>query len=242
METEIKKILVVDDHEEIRELVQRFLNMHNFNTFVAEDSKSMRAIMEKEQIDLLVLDIMLPGDDGLSICKKLREEKNNIPIIMLTAMTEDTDKIVGLEIGADDYLTKPFNSRELLARIKALLRRTTTVGESKPIKLSKYFFCTGTLDITKRELSSQKGEIITLSTAEYDLLITFLQNPQKTLSRDFLLDIARGREAQIFDRSIDTLVSRLRKKLKSVNEEECIKTVWGGGYCFTAEVTNDTIS
>ena len=240
--TESVNILVVDDHADIRELIKRFLDQHCFNTFTACDGDEMRAILKNNHIDLIVLDLMLPKEDGLSICRKLRENGNNVPIIMLTAMIGETDKIIGLELGADDYLTKPFNPRELLARIKAVLRRSDNIQKTEPQKtLKHYFFDQWTLDVLKRELIDPNKTIISLSTAEYELLITFLQHPHETLSRDQLLDQARGREAQVFDRSIDTLISRLRKKLKTENDNcnEIIKTVWGGGYCFIAEVTND---
>ena len=240
--TESVNILVVDDHADIRELIKRFLDQHCFNTFTACDGDEMRAILKNNHIDLIVLDLMLPKEDGLSICRKLRENGNNVPIIMLTAMIGETDKIIGLELGADDYLTKPFNPRELLARIKAVLRRSDNIQKTETKKTIKhYFFDQWTLDVLKRELIDPNKTIISLSTAEYELLITFLQHPHETLSRDQLLDQARGREAQVFDRSIDTLISRLRKKLKTENDNsnEIIKTVWGGGYCFIAEVTND---
>ena len=240
--TESVNILVVDDHADIRELIKRFLDQHCFNTFTACDGDEMRAILKNNHIDLIVLDLMLPKEDGLSICRKLRENGNNVPIIMHTAMIGETDKIIGLELGADDYLTKPFNPRELLARIKAVLRRSDNIQKTETQKtLKHYFFDQWTLDVLKRELIDPNKTIISLSTAEYELLITFLQHPHETLSRDQLLDQARGREAQVFDRSIDTLISRLRKKLKTENDNsnEIIKTVWGGGYCFIAEVTND---
>ncbi len=240
--TESVNILVVDDHADIRELIKRFLDQHCFNTFTACDGDEMRAILKNNHIDLIVLDLMLPKEDGLSICRKLRENGNNVPIIMLTAMIGETDKIIGLELGADDYLTKPFNPRELLARIKAVLRRSDNIQKTETQKtLKHYFFDQWTLDVLKRELIDPNKTIISLSTAEYELLITFLQHPHETLSRDQLLDQARGRAAQVFDRSIDTLISRLRKKLKTENDNcnEIIKTVWGGGYCFIAEVTND---
>ena len=231
--TESVNILVVDDHADIRELIKRFLDQHCFNTFTACDGDEMRAILKNNHIDLIVLDLMLPKEDGLSICRKLRENGNNVPIIMLTAMIGETDKIIGLELGADDYLTKPFNPRELLARIKAVLRRSDNIQKTETQKtLKHYFFDQWTLDVLKRELIDPNKTIISLSTAEYELLITFLQHPHETLSRDQLLDQARGREAQVFDRSIDTLISRLRKKLKTENDNcnEIIKTVWGKGY------------
>ncbi len=233
-------ILIVDDHEDIRELVQRFLSQHGFKTTTAENAEEMRKCMEKENFQLLVLDVMMPGEDGLSVCRNLRSAGNNIPIIMLTAMSEDTDLIVGLELGADDYITKPFNPRELLARIKAVLRRSELNEENvKPSTIKYYHFNGWTLDIRKRELINPTGSCISISTAEFELLSTFMQHPNETLSRDQLLDLARGREAQVFDRSIDTLISRLRRKLNSVANDdiEFIKTVWGGGYCFIGDVT-----
>ncbi len=231
-------ILVVDDHADIRELVQRFLEKHGFTASTAENGTEMRKLMQTENFDLIVLDIMMPGEDGLTICRSLREAGNKIPIIMLTAMNEDTDLIVGLELGADDYLTKPFNPRELLARIRAVLRRTDNVKEpeDQPTNIKFYNFSNWTLDMNKRELYDANGSLVDLSTAEFELLTTFLRHPQKTLSRDQLLDLARGREAQVFVRSIDTLVSRLRRKLKNSDNAELIKTVWGGGYCFISEV------
>lgn len=238
---EIPNILIVDDHAEIRDLVKRFLEKHNMVSFTAGDGKQMREMLHKENIDLVILDIMLPQEDGLTICKKLRAEGNNIPIIMLTAMTEETDRIVGLEIGADDYVTKPFNPRELIARIKAVLRRAEPIVNNQTNENKNYHFANLILDTQRRELLNNDQQSISLSTAEYELLLTFLQNPQRTLSRDFLLDVARGRESQVYDRSIDTLISRLRKKLKeSVNNDEyseVIKTVWGGGYCLICEVS-----
>lgn len=231
-------ILVVDDHEEIRELVKRFLEQHGLPTFVAKDGVEMRSILDKNKISLIVLDLMLPNEDGFSICKSMRNNGNNIPIIMLTAMSDETDRIVGLELGADDYLTKPFNPRELLARIKAILRRSENSTPSKK-EIKFYYFDGFKLDIQKREISNENNEKTPLSTAEYELLLTFLQKPQTTLSRDLLLDLARGRESQVFDRSIDTLISRLRKKIKKTDNSDIIKTVWGGGYCLISEVTHD---
>jgi len=238
----MSQILVVDDHEDIRELVKRFLDQHGYPTFTACDGVEMKHVLETQNIDLIVLDIMMPGEDGFSLCKSLRQRNIQTPVIMLTAMTDDTEMIVGLEIGADDYLTKPFNPRELLARIKAVLRRTsltqasTATNEDQPP--IKYVFGSWQLDINKRELSFKgENDTISLSTAEYDLLHVFLQHPQTTLSRDQLLDWARGRSAQVFDRSIDTLISRLRKKLRHDDKtEDIIKTVWGGGYNLASTV------
>ncbi len=240
--THVPQIAVVDDHQDIRDLVKRFLEQHGVKAITARDGKELDALLQSTKPDLIVLDIMLPGEDGVSICKRLRSAGNRIPVIMLTAMSEDTDRIVGLEIGADDYMTKPFNPRELLARIKAVLRRAAgSSGEETVSKNLKYYkFINLRLDVQKRELTEANGTLIALSTAEYDLLLTFLTHPSETLSRDQLLDLARGRTAQVFDRSIDTLVSRLRKKLReSTDSQDIIKTVWGGGYCFTAEIEHE---
>jgi two-component system OmpR family response regulator len=237
-----QNILIVDDHEEIRELVQRFLQQHGFNATTAENATEMKKLLQENHFDLIVLDIMLPDEDGLSICKSLRSSNNQIPIIMLTAVADDSDLIIGLELGADDYITKPFNPRELLARIRAVLRRFEEQNNNKTIESQKkyYYFSNCYLDTNKRILHNQQEDSINLSTAEFNLLLTFIQHPQTTLSRDQLLDLARGRESQLFDRSIDTLISRLRRKLKILEpSEELIKTVWGGGYCFICEVTSN---
>ena len=241
----IPLILVVDDHADIRDLVKRFLEQHGYKANAVQDGPSMKKYLTENAPDLIVLDLMLPGEDGFSLCKGLRQKGCTIPIIMLTAMNEDTDRIIGLELGADDYLTKPFNPRELLARVRAVLRRTqtsSTTNAQQPAEkvIHFYHFNSWTLDIQKRELTDSNGILISLSTAEYDLITTFLQHPQETLSRDQLLDEARGRSSQVFDRSIDTLVSRLRKKLRNTTDvPEMIKTVWGGGYCLIAEVTTE---
>lgn len=230
-------ILIVDDEREIRELLSRFLGEHGYRTSVAANGKAMEQILGQASVDLIVLDLMLPGDDGLVLCRQLRSH-SNLPVIMLTAMGEETDRIIGLEMGADDYLPKPFNPRELLARIKAVLRRFHSTPDSHEaagsgqIRFDRWLF-----DTRKRELIDEAGITLSLSTAEYDLLMAFAGHPQRILSRDQLLDLARGRDAQLFDRSIDTLVSRLRRKLElDPKNPELIKTVWGGGYLFTAEV------
>ncbi|MFA7261298.1 MAG: winged helix-turn-helix domain-containing protein, partial [Aeromonas bestiarum] len=181
---------------------------------------------------------MMPGEDGLTLCRELRA-KSSLPIIMLTAMGEETDRIIGLEMGADDYLAKPFNPRELLARIKAVMRRTQVEPQPAPETLTRDLrFDRWLLDINRRELVDEEGVGLSLSTAEFDLLRVFLERPQRVLSRDQLLDLARGREAVAFDRAIDTLVSRLRRKLeRDPKNPELIKTIWGGGYLFAADVT-----
>ncbi len=231
-------ILVVDDHSEIRDLLKRFLEQHGLRVSCARDGKEMKRLLEEREFDLLVLDLMMPGEDGLTLCRELRV-KSNLPIIMLTAMGEETDRIIGLEMGADDYLAKPFNPRELLARIKAVMLRTQADNQPAAETLTRDLrFDRWLLDVNRRELVDEDGVGLSLSTAEFDLLKVFLERPQRVLSRDQLLDLARGREAVAFDRAIDTLVSRLRRKLeRDPKNPELIKTIWGGGYMFSADVT-----
>ena len=233
-------ILVVDDHSEIRDLLKRFLEQHGMRVSCARDGKEMKRLLDEREFDLLVLDLMMPGEDGLTLCRELRV-KPRLPIIMLTAMGEETDRIIGLEMGADDYLAKPFNPRELLARIKAVMRRTQAEIQPVPEALTRDLrFDRWLLDINRRELVDEEGVGMSLSTAEFDLLKVFLERPQRVLSRDQLLDLARGREAVAFDRAIDTLVSRLRRKLeRDPKNPELIKTIWGGGYLFAADVTQE---
>lgn len=230
-------ILVVDDHSEIRDLLKRFLEQHGLRVSCARDGKEMKRLLEEREFALLVLDLMMPGEDGLTLCRELRA-KSSLPIIMLTAMGEETDRIIGLEMGADDYLAKPFNPRELLARIKAVMRRTQADNQPAAETLTRDLrFDRWLLDINRRELVDEDGVGLSLSTAEFDLLKVFLERPQRVLSRDQLLDLARGREAVAFDRAIDTLVSRLRRKLeRDPKNPELIKTIWGGGYMFSADV------
>ncbi len=231
-------ILVVDDNKEIRDLLGRFLRKHDLKVTTARDGYEMRECLRNGPVDLIVLDLMLPGDDGLKLCRELRSE-SSVPIIMLTAMGEETDRIVGLEMGADDYVTKPFNPRELLARIKAVLRRTTMAGErlDQPSTGGRILrFADWTLDLVRRELRSPDGALVELTTGEYDLLIAFVENPQRILSRDHLLDVTRSRAASAFDRAIDVQVSRLRRKVEMEPEQSMIKTVRGAGYIFTVPV------
>ena len=233
-------ILVVDDHSEIRDLLKRFLEQHGMRVSCARDGKEMKRLLDEREFDLLVLDLMMPGEDGLTLCRELRV-KSRLPIIMLTAMGEETDRIIGLEMGADDYLSKPFNPRELLARIKAVMRRTQAESLPVPETLTRDLrFDRWLLDVNRRELVDEEGVGMSLSTAEFDLLKVFLERPQRVLSRDQLLDLARGREAVAFARAIDTLVSRLRRKLeRDPKNPELIKTIWGGGYLFAADVTQE---
>ncbi|MCG8274714.1 response regulator [Aquamicrobium sp. NLF2-7] len=231
-------ILIVDDHREIRELVSRALAKEGFRVSAAADGRAMRKVMADARIDLIVLDLMLPGEDGLSLCRALRAE-SNVPIIMLTAKGDEIDRVVGLEVGADDYVPKPFGSRELIARIRAVLRRTQNDGATdQPHRPKRYCFDRWRLDTGARELQREDEITVPLSTGEFDLLLALIERPGRVLSRDQLLDLARGRTANSFDRSIDTQVSRLRKKLEvEPNDPKIIKTVWGDGYIFAAEVT-----
>jgi two-component system OmpR family response regulator len=232
-------ILIVDDHREIRDLVSRALTKEGFRVSTAADGRAMQKIVADSRIDLILLDLMLPGEDGLSLCRTLRAE-SNVPIIMLTAKGEEVDRVIGLEMGADDYLSKPFGSRELIARIKAVLRRsreTMSKGDSEQ-KPKSYHFDRWGLDTGARALLRDDGVTVPLSTGEFDLLIALVERPQRVLNRDQLLDLARGRAAAGLDRSIDTQVSRLRKKLEiDPGDPQLIKTVWGGGYMFTPAVS-----
>ncbi|HUZ63059.1 MAG TPA: response regulator [Acetobacteraceae bacterium] len=231
-------ILIVDDHREIRDLVGRALTREGFRTTAVADGRAMRKALADGRIDLILLDLMLPGEDGLSLCRAVRAE-SDIPIIMLTAKGEEVDRVIGLELGADDYLPKPFGSRELIARIRAVLRRSrATAAEARSAPQPQcYRFDRWTLNTESRDLLREDGVTVPLSTGEYDLLIALVKRPQRVLSREQLLDLARGRAATAFDRSIDTQVSRLRRKLeRDPAQPALIKTVWGGGYLFAAKV------
>ncbi|KAB2919245.1 MAG: response regulator [Hyphomicrobiaceae bacterium] len=234
-------ILIVDDHRDIRDLVSRALTKEGFRVSVAADGRAMRKVLSDSRIDLILLDLMLPGEDGLSLCRTLRAE-SNIPIIMLTAKGDEVDRVIGLEMGADDYLPKPFGSRELIARIKAVLRRSqdSPLAARSSERAKQYRFDRWRLDVGARELLRDDGVTLPLSTGEYDLLIALVERPQRVLSRDQLLDLARGRAANALDRSIDTQVSRLRRKLEQdPGDPKIIKTVWGGGYMFTPTVSRE---
>ena len=236
-------ILVVDDDREIRDLLGRFLAKHEYRVTTAADGREMAKELQNWAIDLIVLDVMMPGDDGLTLCRNLRAE-SNIPVIMLTAMGEEMDRIIGLEMGADDYLAKPFNPRELLARIKAVLRRADSQPGRRAVRDMEegegetvVTFAGWKLNLDRRELFSPDRSRIELSGGEYELLAAFVSRPQRVLSREQLLDIARGRDSQPFDRAIDVQVSRLRRKIEAdAAKPEFIKTVRGGGYMFTPAV------
>lgn len=230
-------IIVVDDHQEIRELVARYLGSHGYRVTAAENATAFRRLLDRSAPDLVVLDIMMPGDDGLTLCRELRATRA-LPIIFLTAAAEDTDRIVGLEMGADDYLIKPFNPRELLARVKAVLRRTRNVPNQRgTLQVEKVIFDDKILHVSRREVMGPDGVAIPLSTAEFRLLCVFLERPGMVLSRDQLLDLTSGKAADVWDRSIDNQVSRLRRKIeRDPRNPVLIATHWGGGYSFTAKV------
>ena len=229
-------ILIVDDDREIRDLTGRYLRKHGYRVDSAGDAKAMDRLLRDGKFDLIVLDLMLPGEDGLSICRRLRAA-TRIPILMLTAVAEDTDRIIGLEIGADDYLTKPFNPRELLARIRAVLRRAERPGSPSDSAESALLFAGWRLDPARRELRNRDGVLVELTAGEFDLLVALVEHPRRVLSRDQLLDLTKGRDALPFDRSVDVQVSRLRRKIESdPKNPEFVKTVRSGGYIFTAPV------
>lgn len=228
------EILIVDDDGQILILVAKFLRANGFRVHTARNGVEMAETLKRLSVDLIVLDLMLPGKNGLEICRELRRT-SSVPIIMLTAKGDETDRIIGLEVGADDYLPKPFNPRELLARIGAVLRRTRGVGSPAVERGGRTFTFAGwSLDTMKRELTAPTGVVVDLSTGEYDLLLAFLEAPQRVLSREFLLDAARNRAIEGYDRSIDVQVSRLRRKLDG--REDLIKTVRGAGYLFATDV------
>lgn len=237
----IPRILIVDDDETILTLLGDFLSKHNYYVEIAINTKLADALLTKNKFDIMVLDIMMPHEDGLSYCKRLRNT-SAIPIIMLTAVGEDTDRIIGLELGADDYLTKPFNPRELLARIRAVLRRQNgctveTLGTALPV-VNCFKFKGWKLDPLKRELINPENTMILLTAAEFDLLICFVDHPNEVLSREYLLDLTKGwTSAGPYDRSIDVLLSRLRHKIEEDSKNpSVIKTIRNKGYILTADV------
>jgi two-component system OmpR family response regulator len=230
-------ILFVEDDEEIRTMVADFLGSNGFRVSVARDGREMDRVLDVSRIDLLILDIMLPGEDGLSLCRRVRAG-GNLPVIMLTARGSEIERVVGLEIGADDYLAKPFSTHELLARIRAVLRRTHALGATpsagRPAVLT---FAGWVLNLGARRLQSSDGIRVPLTGAEFDLLVAFCEHPNRVLTRDQLLDLTRGKASLPFDRSVDIQVSRLRRKIESdPRDPSLIQTVRAGGYIFTAEV------
>lgn len=229
-------VLVVDDDGEIRTLVAKFLRDNGFRVSTARDGREMRDVLAAAAINLVVLDIMLPGTNGLDLARDLRRT-SSLPIVMLTAKGDETDRVVGLEIGADDYIAKPFSPRELLARIKAVLRRVNIAPVVSGTAGKLFRFEGWTLDPARRELTDPAGVVVDLSTGEYDLLLSFIEGPQRVLSRDQLLDRAHNRVASGFDRSIDVQISRLRRKIEPTEDAApMIKTVRGAGYMFVPKV------
>lgn len=235
-------ILVVDDHREIRELVGQVLRKNGFRVSTARHGREMRARMEESSVDLVVLDVMLPREDGLTLCRELRAGGTGVPIIMLTARSDDADRVTGLETGADDYLTKPFNSHELLARIKAILRRTRNPREPSEVPAAgAYRFGDWRFDPMQRQLETAGGTLVPLSTSECGLLLAFVRNPQRVLTREELRNLTDGGTVGASDRKVDIQVSRLRRRLKEGGgNPEIVRTVWGGGYLFTLPVTAET--
>jgi two-component system, OmpR family, response regulator len=230
-------ILLVEDDREISALVARYLRANDCRVSLAGDGREMDRHLADGHFDLIVLDLMLPGEDGLAICRRLRKT-TRMPIVMLTAKAEELDRIIGLEMGADDYLAKPFNPRELLARVRAVLRRTA--GEAEPSTgetMRLHAFCGHRLDVLGRRLENADGAEVSLTGAEFDLLQVLVERPGRVLSRDRLLDLTQGRAAGPYERSIDILISRIRRKIeRDPHHPEIIKTVRSGGYMFSAEV------
>jgi two-component system OmpR family response regulator len=228
-------VLVVDDDAEIRALLGEYLERNGFRVSLATDGREMRRALDASRPDIVVLDVMLPREDGLALCRDLRAQ-SSLPVIMLTAKVEEVDRIIGLEMGADDYLPKPFNPRELLARIKSILRRTRALPPARP-DVRRVRFAGWLLDLAARQLVSPDGVVTALSSAEYRLLAVFVEHPNRVLHRNQLMDLALGRDATPFDRSIDVQVSRLRMRLRDdAREPRIIKTVRSEGYLLAAQV------
>jgi len=232
-------ILVVEDDPTVRSFIEEYLGGQGYRMSGARDGTAMRHILAKQDVDLVILDLMLPGEDGLELAREIRAE-SDVPIVMVTGRSDTVDRVVGLEMGADDYIPKPFEARELLARIRSVLRRshrTTTTRTETKARQSMASFSGWQLDLGRRQLIGADGEEVRLTSAEFDLLVAFVNNPDKVLSRDRLLDLVYGREMFPFERSIDVLVMRLRGKIEvDRSNPELIKTIRGSGYVFTPEV------
>ncbi len=239
MKNQLDHIVILDDDPEICNLLREYLEKNGLRATTVNNGKALWRMLDEKHIDLIVLDLMLPGEDGLELCRNLRA-RLNIPIIILSALGEETDRIIGLEMGADDYLAKPFNPRELLARIKVILRRSRTLpGRDDTEIVSQLVFANWTLDLTTRHLISPEKVVIPLSGGEFRLLRVFLEHAKRVLTRDQLLELSQGREAQAFDRSIDVLVGRLRRHLgENAREPRIIQTARGAGYILAADVQN----
>jgi two-component system OmpR family response regulator len=232
-----QNILIVEDEASIREPLAKYFDSNGFRVRAAPNAAEARTLLSAHAFDLVIADIMMPGEDGLSLCRHIRAT-SNLPVILLTAKTEELDRILGLEVGADDYVTKPFSPRELLARVKAVLRRANSLPpKQSPPDTARYAFGDWVLKTGERELVGPDGLSVPLSTGEYALLLAMVERPKLVLTRDQLLDLTQGREAGVFDRSIDNQISRLRRKIEEdPRTPKYIKTVWGGGYTFAAEV------
>ena len=235
---DMQHLLLVDDERSIREPLAQYLTKQGFRVTQAADAESARMRLAAYAIDLVILDVMMPGEDGLSLCRHIAATSDT-PVILLTAKAEETDRIVGLEMGADDYVTKPFSPRELATRVKVVLRRLTAGGARQHAPESgSYAFAGWVLKTGERSLVDHEGVSVPLSTGEYNLLLALVTRPRQVLTRDQLLDLTQGREAAAFDRAIDNQVSRLRRKIEAdAKTPDIIKTVWGGGYTLAAEVT-----
>lgn len=236
MSTPAHQILVADDDSEIRKLLARYMREQGFRVLLASSRAEILDRMGSHQIDLIVLDVMLPDGSGLDLCRDLRAARSNIPIILLTALQEDVDRIIGLEIGADDYLGKPFNPRELAARIRAVLRRGVN-SRPAPSGTGGYQFEDYVVDPSFRTVTDANGSTVPLTGAEFDLLLIFLDRPGRVLSREQLLDLTRRRDSDVLDRSIDVLVSRLRRKLPTEGAAQIFKAIRNGGYQLAARVS-----
>ncbi len=235
--TQTTLIAVVEDDPEIRPLIAGLLQREGFEVVACAGGKDLDRAMAHRRVDLVILDLMMPGEDGLSICRRLRSGPLAVPVIMVTAKGDVVDRVIGIELGADDYLAKPFNPRELVARTRAVLRRTRDTHLPQQIAARLYAFAGWTLNAGSRHLTNTQGQPVELTGAEFDLLMVFLTHPQRVLNRDQLLDWTRRRSAMPFDRAIDVQLSRLRRKLDNA-ASEMIKTVRGGGYLFVPAVEN----
>jgi len=229
------RILLVDDEAALREVLADYLTRQGFVVTQAGNAADARARIAADSFDLVLLDIMMPGEDGLSLCRHVAEARN-LPVISITAKGESTDRIVGLEIGGDDYVVKPFDPRELVARIRSVLRRSARQPQDVAEAVA-YEFEGWTLDPLKRRLTDREGAVVAISSAEFRLLMAFLDHPRQVLDRDRLLDMVQGREAHLFDRAVDNQISRLRRKIEEDSRNpQLIQTVWGGGYMLATEV------
>jgi two-component system OmpR family response regulator len=232
-------IMVVDDDQEIRRLLSRYLTEQGFRVTAAGDAREFHKRLEVDRYDLVVLDVLLPDGSGLDLCRMLRQRHPGLPVILVTALREEVDRIIGLEIGADDYIGKPFNPRELLARIRAVLRRAGPGMLAPTTKAQRYRFAIFAVDVAARTVAADNGDELDFTGAEFDLLRVFLERPGRILSREQLLDHTQGREAGPFDRSIDVLMSRIRRKLSMHTQDTIFKTVRNGGYQMTVPVAEE---